>query len=767
MALDLPRLHVTTEGFDPVVAAACPEIGPELAERLVALDRGTVPSGVVYRMLGLGPRTWVVGQRRGDDTVWRLIAPEDAERLGGNPAWLWTTEAWFDPTFGRDARARTPTPVPLRQLVRLMAPLGGRNRKTVKALAAVIAALRARPGGGPPVALVVERELLASASHPARWFVLGVLAVLPLGWRDTLRVSIGESNPDPGQYDLVVSPTPPTGFVVVDAAEPPEDSEDLVAYYVRNRLTEDDPEALEAASYMFSGDGDRWGDGIAALIRDGLHGLSEVTDELIDQDPDRAVAALTARLRAGATLDATLLDQLVRLTVKTSSDGPWLAIARRSGLQRADALEALLAVGRSLRPPAGLLRALTAAHPDDAPVKSWVPTLLHWLAEGVDPDGVSHAMVATVGEGATAEERLSLLAELVERLTRAGRADRIAEVLGSELARSLVRDGRGADLVRLWAKVPNPRLDQLRGFAEAMVAGAAPEDAGARIADLFAQVQHQEALAVAVLEAWLARADAIRGDDPVFAAVRETPYLRRWTELVLQAPERPVDPAVWARVADVLADGAEDPRNALLSLAQVPVDPANDKALALLQDALGTATFPDPALATAAEMLAHTPSASPIWGWIAVTAATPDTWDDETVDATVVEFCAGQPAAAVLAAAKLAMERLGAAAEWEPLDHARWVVRLALAPPGMANVPLIQALLRGIRARPDAVAFMTGLLRPMLDLPPDHDASIALLEEMPDSGWKGPLLLDVIESVGRINIPLSMRRTLVAMAEQV
>ena len=60
-----------------------------------------------------------------------------------------------------------------------------------------------------------------------------------------------------------------------------------------------------------------------------------------------------------------------------------------------------------------------------------------------------------------------------------------------------------------------------------------------------------------------------------------------------------------------------------------------ERALPLALAAVASADFPDAELAAAAEVLAHGEGASPIWAWLAVTAAAPDVWDDATIDATV------------------------------------------------------------------------------------------------------------------------------------
>lgn len=209
---------------------------------------------------------------------------------------------------------------------------------------------------------------------------------------------------------------------------------------------------------------------------------------------------------------------------------------------------------------------------------------------------------------------------------------------------------------------------------------------------------------------------------------------------------------------------ASKSREAVLSLAENGNLLSPGRATGLAARALMDISFPDPALASAAEILAQNADGSPIWPLIAVTAAEPDTYDDATIDATVVAFCEQELDESVFNVALSVMEHLGRAAGWEPLDHARWVVRLAMSPSGPGNAPLVVALLRGIRQRSDAIQFMSDLLTPMLDLAPDHPGPLLLVEGLEDSGWQGEALQQVIERVGQMNIPLSVRRTLVALA---
>jgi hypothetical protein len=785
MPLDLPRVLIRTESFDPVVAESCPELTPAELATLAALDRSTLGSGPVDRCVPLGPRRWAVGHRQGDDTVWRIVDGPEADRLGAHPAWLWTSETWFDPGHGRDSRARTPAALPLRHLVRLTAPVGGRHRRTIKALAAVVAGVRT----GAPLALVVEPELLSSSSHPARWLVLALLAILPPARRDALRVSIGDSNPSPTAYDLVITSAAPSGFSVISAAEPPDEGDDLVAYYVRNRLYDDDPEALEAAAYLFDGEGDRWGDGIAALIREGLPGVSEVTPEVIEKDPERAVRAITARFRAGAPMESTLVDQLIRVTLATKDPRPWRALGRRAALQRSDAVDALLSQGRELRPSADLVTALCALYPRSAPLDVWVVRLLQWLEDGVETEAVIASLQTTLLEwprSVVEQVRGSIWRDAVIALGRSGRFVQARLALAAPVAREITRDGGGRSLVEAWCALPSPARDvEHLGALVELLHGAPGGDEAT--AELFQSVKDRREEAKAIIERWVQCTKGVPAPgDPVFRAVHDTPMLQMWAEAVVEhttspaAPERAASPQLREHIADarvqklvsaevVIED--EGPRKAVLALGQLvagdpPVgDRASTAALQLAAEAVESAVFPDAELAGAAEALAGMRGASPIWSLLAVTAAAPDVWDDPTIDATVVQFCDQPLDEQLLDVALNAMRRLGAGMGWEPLDHARWIVRLALAPSGDGNGPLVGALLQGVQSRTDATPFMAGVLRELFLLAPDHPAIHLAIAVMPEAGWQGPRLQSVIEAVETINIPLSVRRTLQALAK--
>lgn len=748
MSLTLPRVVLDTSGPEPVVVERAPEVSDADLDAILGTHARPSPAWAVERCVPLPDRRWAAGHEHGGRAVWRFVGTTDPDRIGGHAAWLWTAEAWFDPALPVEANARAPAALPLRHLVKLMSPVGGRTRRTIKALAAVVSSVR----GGRPTALAVDPELVASASRPARWFALALVAVLPPTLRERLRVSIGAPLPVPGPFDLAIVP-PVEG--AIDATDPPDEGEDLVAYYVRNRLYDDDPEALEAAAFLFDGDADRWSDKIAGLVRDGLPGVSEVTDGLVDQDPERAVRAIAARLRAGAQLDPTLLRQLVEVTLRTRDARPWRALVRRPALQRADAVDALLAHAHRLRPGPEIVAELAALYPRGAPLETWVPALLGWLEEGSAPAPVVAAIESTLLHwplSATGATRASVWTEVVRLLVHLGRDEDAMEAMTGDLAREIARDGAGRALVASWTSVPrrfrDPRyMDRLVGILNGV------PDGDRAAADLLRLVKADPDEAQALVVAWARRAPGVPADDhALLTAVLDTPLLRTWAETLVDegAPRQGLSGALGEAVADVLVERAPDARASLLALAELP---APARAVGLAEAAVRAGAFPDADLVAASEAMARAAGASPVWAWLAVAAAPPDLWDEATVDATVVEFgeapdVDGPAQALALAAA----ERLGSAHGWEPLDHARWVVRFALAP-GTLQPGLLAGLLAGIRAREDGPLFLAAVLDPLLELGPEHDAVRGIVAALPRAGWTGDVLRSALAALEPDRVP--------------
>ncbi len=712
--------------------------------RLVrAADAALGPGGEA--VLALGGRSWAVGRHGVGRSRWVRATAGNVDRVGGHPAWLWTEEGWLDPVRTRELRA--PAAFPLRQLAAAMAPLGGRRRRAVKTFAAAIAALRT----GRRVVVRISPELLASASKPARAFLLAWTAALPRSFRDRHSIAIGAVG---AGFDLAVTDRDLPDALTIDAEDPPDEGEDLIAYFLRNRLYADDPESIESAAWMFDGPGDAWGEGIAARIREGLPGPSDLDPALLENDPERSVRALTARLRAGATLDATLTAHLVAVTVATRDPRPYRALSGRSDRVRAEAVDQLLAHG--FRPTGGLVETLLALQPRGAPLDRWLPALLRWLADGVAPAHTLHALEVTLLEwpdAAIAPTRVSVWSEVVSALVGLGQDEQAMDALVGSVAGQIALDGAGRALVAGWATIPASfrdarRLDRLVGLLRGV------PDGDVAAADLFRLLRSREEEAAVVVRAWVGRStEPPLTTDHLFQLVCATPFVRDWADALAaaQLPWTPAAAAHWSQVIPGLlalhptADSARD------DLLRLPLSVVASSGLALVEPIL--AVEAPRALARLAAGAAREEGASPVWGLLAVTLGDPTDWDEAVVDGTVVEFLTHPGSAAEYRVARLAFTRLGASDQQAALDLARWVVRLVHGPTRSKGAAFLTALAAGLVSRPDAIEATNGVVDALLQLDRDHPASLALLQVLPDAGWPRAHVHALLEAVGPERIP--------------
>jgi hypothetical protein len=727
---------------DSGLVEADPAFTAEELARVRRADRALAPGGEA--VVAFGGRSWAAGRRGLARSRWVRVPAGLVERVGGHPAWLWTTEGWLDPVRAFELRA--PAALPLRQLAGAMAPLGGRRRRAVKAFAAAVAALRR----GDKVVVRVPPALLASASRPARAFLLAWTASVPRRVRDPLSIAVGAVEEG---FDLAITDRDLPGATVIDAEDPPDEGDDLVAYFLRNRLYADDAESVESAAWMFDGDGDRWGEGVASRIREGLPGVSDLDPALVENDPERAVRALTARLRAGAALDEALVAHLVAVTVATRDPRPFRALEGRPARARADAIDHLLA--EPLRPTAALVDALLGLQPRGAPLDRWLPALVRWLGEGVATAEVTRAIEVTLLEwplSATAPTRVSVWSEVVGALVRLGRDEQAMDALTGPVAAQIALDGAGRALVGGWAAVPASFRDPRR--LERLVALLRHVPDGDRAAaDLFRMIRSREDEAAVVVRAWVTHSREVPSPgDALFAVVRDTPYLRDWADSLADTEIRgPEAAAHWAEVVGGLvaskptADAARD------DLLRLPLAVVAAVGLPLAEPVL-EAEAPR-ALARLASGVAREQDASPVWGLLAVALADPVDWDEEVVDGTVVEFLAHNGTPAENRVARLAFAQLGADTAYAPIDLARWVVRLVLGPTRTKGVAFLGALASGLRARPLAIDDTAGVVDALLQLDRDHPASFALLQVLPTAGWTRADLRALLEAVGEDRIP--------------
>jgi len=723
----------------------------ELTE-LLGFDHAEAPPWPVERCIPLVDRRWVVGRRAGAYSVWRVVAEPDLERLG-HPAWLWTSPDWLDSAHAqRDHAADTPPAHPLRALLRRARAAAPSTRLLCKAIGGAIALLRAHK----PVAIVVPDDALRDAAQPAQALGLVLLTVLPPAWRQALRISVGDTQPGPAVYDVVITNGSPEGYELVDLADPPDEGDDLVGYYIRNRLMADDKEAVEAAAFLAepSSSDDPWGAGVAALLRAGVEGATTVDPAWIEADPERAVRALTARLRSGAPVDP-VLDVLVAVTRATRDPRPWRALARHPATQRARAVTALLAHAATLHPGAELVRLLASTYPRGAALEAWIASLLGWLHEGVDQEAVTAAVQSTLEEwplAATRATRTSVWSEVVYGLVALGHDEAAMDALVSPVARQLALDGSSRALAANWSVVPASFRDKERlGALVRLFAKAS--DGGQAVIDLLRHVHGQPDEGEAIIAAWVAAQEQASADDPLFHAIRGTSLLDCW----LVANFEGEDPfvagdriKVWARGDDdplwVAAEQVQNrlarhtPRDRFVALAPLAhgLQALEPKARRLFGDALPSLRFPDAEVVSVALLLAEVDGASPLWGWVVGAAAPVGRFEDAILDDLVVTFCAEPP--------ELDTERqmaidcaqlLGAAPGWDALEVARWLVRICLAQHDASRMPvdLSIGLLHGVAKRTDGLPILIGVGQALLELPAEHPAAVAFVTVLLPSAW--------------------------------
>ncbi|MEM6926732.1 MAG: hypothetical protein AAF602_07400, partial [Myxococcota bacterium] len=269
MSLTLGRLVVEGAGTSRVRVAEKPDpslLGQRETQKLLAKVQGGQLPGIVSEWCEpLDDGRIAIGRQEEDIAVWRIGTREELEGLKLHASWLWTVDELFDPRASAD-RVTVPAWLPLRQLVLLAGGVSGKGAGTHATLASTVSALRK----GGPVAVVVERRVMQARGVPVRWMALAVLAALPPSQREGLRVGTSLTRARPDHFDLIYCDEPIDGCTVVDARAPSRTDADLVAYFVRDRLRNDDAEAIEALAYLYDGPGSTYEDRIQHLIRDGV-----------------------------------------------------------------------------------------------------------------------------------------------------------------------------------------------------------------------------------------------------------------------------------------------------------------------------------------------------------------------------------------------------------------------------------------------------------------------------------------------------------------
>jgi hypothetical protein len=717
-----PLLMGETEALDDAdQAALLDDVSSEAACDLAQ----TLPSGQIAVGRRTGARcTWWVGE---DFTI------DPPHALWSEPT-VWTV----------DGESVAPTPPDPAILLDALGAVGDIAR-AAKTVAGAVRLLRA---SDEPVCIV-------SNAPPATLEAMALTLVAVLG--RTLSVAIQHPEPDPGRYRLALGSTVYDGYQPVLATDPPDEGDDLVAWYTRDRLRAD-PTAL-----FQSGDG---------IDDDQVRRILQ--DDVLPPEFNREgrLRSLTARIRAGADVDGPLLAELIALTELTGDARPWVALQRRPSVTRRQAVEAALERSFAIRPTVALLRAISAVYPRGAPLAPWCIALLDWTREAAIPGPFVAALESALDEwpqSATRANRVSVWTELVQILVERGlHADALAAITGP-LAETLVREGSGPAIATMWGTLPpdhrNPR--RLAGLVELLVRHPEGDRAAAEI---YRHVHHNEAEVAVLVKTWLKSRGtrSIEGDDALLNALMHGDHQQVWLDVAMEV----YAPAVVVPAIAHIATGPEDPvwlaaesalaahtdaarRFTNLSLFVGGLVALEPLARALVEQALEDAGFPDPTFAETARLLIDVPGSAPIWPWLAVVAARPDRFEDDVVDGTVVSLCERPPANGVeRQLCARAAERLGAAGEWAALDHARWVVRLVLAPDGDQTGfrdTLIDGLVAGLVSRFDAAVHIAGIARELLALPPEHPAVQRFFHTALPNAWRGRVpiaFLDAVEAAG-------------------
>ena len=703
------------------------------------------------RCIPLGQGRWAVGRRLGPRrTCWRVIDAPTATQLRF-PGWLWTESHWFSVPIAHRQDLPAPSRLALGIQLERASPIGGRKGRCIKSMATVVARLRERIEGAtahPPIALQVSSRALRDPDQPARWFALALFSIMPPKTHQGLRVGVGEFAPDPELFDIVITASKPAGFTIIDAGSPSGEGDDLVAYFVRNRLLADDPEAVEAASRIRIGRGkDPWGDAIAHQLRTAIPGLTDVSESLILDRPETAIRAISARLRAGAEVDDEVLDQLLQVTLQTGDARPWLPLLTRPATERARTVQALLAHAGRLRPKRELVEVLGLIFPRGADINLWIDALLGWIRAGRSTQQCTETLAETLlawPARALRSNRGHIWTEVVQALVdREAYRDACNAVI-TPLCRELCRSGASDTVLHCWMAIPTQgrSADALPKLMDVLAESPLGELA---VVKLYELLQGDPASSDTIVREWCRRYGTFRPDDPLFRRVRDTPAIRGWVAAAFDngTPEHiaqmlvdvaPGDP-VWKRVEDAQAERLPNPRMRFLALGtlgpgHVALEPA---ALEIVHAALEVTRFPDAELSGVCRMFIDVKQGSEIWPWITLTAAEPSLFDNETIDATVVAFFKSppQPEAERILAANCAC-LLGAAGMWTPFDHARWIVRLTMAPDaGIGfNNALELAFVQGLAQRTDARFHMEAIHEAMGSLNRTHPSRVRYLNAM-------------------------------------
>lgn len=695
-----------------LILARCGD-DPDLFGDVAALGTGddarlvdTCNQGEAYLAEPLTNGRLAVGKRDGSRLTWWLTPPD---LLLEPPHALWLVPELFQP----EGEGQQPHTLDVRALWKGLPP----DPTYAPLLAAVIEALRRRE----QVVVRVEDHAREGLAILLAWLV-GRVAERADGMRSPWSISIGATD---RECDVRFGGT---GARVIDVDDPPAVT-DPVAAWVRDHL-DPDPKLL--------------------YVPGGLHAAWVAERSRTDRGE-----RLADKLGAQAPLEE-LVGDLVDHTLASGDPEPWVALKRRPAVIREKAVLAMLEHTDDLVPTPELLDALDGVYPRGARLAPWCAALLTWLRKAPGPEHVlSHMATALLDwpQSSAATVRASMWTEAIRVTVSRRRYDLARRALVGSVAQWILEEGNGEALATMWASLPRAEraTDELDIL---LVRFARHEDGDAAVAQLARHLMANPSDVEALIEHWL----SARGPKAVVHADRlrsflwTTPHRRLWllhavasygedVVVALLANAGPSDPA-WVE----LEAAASTDRTALQRIRHMGELPKGRLALVpvargLLPDALNDATFPDLELARVASGFLDVPGASVLWAWLAIASAPPGAYPDAMIDGTVVDFCSEPPRDLERVLAARIAERLALASKWSALDHARWIVRFALAPDGDFtgfNHRMASQLVAALGTREDAEEHLANVVVHMLDLDPHHPALQALFFRWLPEVWETP-----------------------------
>ena len=753
----LPRVRITFEGTRRRVRASRnAAIAPEEAKRLAHLDtaKDRFPPG--DRSLTLGSSRWAVGRGSPEGTTWRIV-PRSALGSAPHVGWMWGQNHWFDQS-SQPVRSR-PQPLLLRAILPRALPVTPTYESLARLLGGAIAGIRR----GDPVAIAVPTSVLLHPRNPTRWFLLALLGSMPRIIGQDLRLSSRESEPRAEDWDVVFTDQPRPGFRFLTPNMAEVDDEP-VARFVTSRLLEDAPEAVEAVAAQTDPDcEDPW---LAGLKRYMVEAPDLVPS--MEAEGDQLVRGIVLRIRSGLSGDSKFASKIAEVATSTQDTRIWRELASRPDEERAEPFIRWLDSATVEGLTAPQIRALDRVRPPGTGATKWAELVAQWVVDSGDfGAGISILERALLDDTTDRKVRANAWMQLITGLGQAGRNREAVACLDSTVSAKISADVGCRALTHPWLQLSRrgrttESLDRLLELAM-----TAPDGQSAA-AQLYTGLKDSSpALTQQLLEVWGAYCAKNRQRPPKAMRSLEDSQHQAWMQGVLSIdpmPEvvialmsavghEPTDGQAWSTIEGVWSEtNAAELRQRLIWLAGIATAgapgaevPARQRLVDLLEDL----DFPDRELAMVAAALAGIETASPVWMWTAATAAVPGQFDDGTTDATVIAFC-HEPVSGMAEqrAAELCAERLGESPSWDPVDQARWVVRLATVPQEPPQARLLgRHLMMGAAMRRDGPTRVAAITNAMLGLPPDHMALTQYLEGLLPAAWPNGAPQTCVEAI--------------------